>query len=91
MDNLLPCPRCGGQAVVTFSRAASLGLPGYISECALHCPVSYHRFSRSAAIESWNNYARPVTPNVEVTGAARLYRAASVWTAGLCVVCAPTY
>ena len=23
------------------------------------------------------------TPNVEVTGAARLYRAASVWTAGL--------
>ena len=25
----------------------------------------------------------PLTPNVEVTGAARLYRAASVWTAGL--------
>ena len=24
-----------------------------------------------------------VMPNVEVTGAARLYRAASVWTAGL--------
>ena len=24
-----------------------------------------------------------VRPNVEVTGAARLYRAASVWTAGL--------
>ena len=24
-----------------------------------------------------------MTPNVEVTGAARLYRAASVWTAGL--------
>ncbi len=24
-----------------------------------------------------------VVPNVEVTGAARLYRAASVWTAGL--------
>jgi hypothetical protein len=23
--------------------------------------------------------------NVEVTGAARLYRAASVWTAGLCL------
>ena len=25
--------------------------------------------------------------NVEVTGAARLYRAASVWTAGLCICC----
>ena len=25
-------------------------------------------------------------PNVEVTDAARLYRAASVWTAGLCVL-----
>jgi hypothetical protein len=25
-------------------------------------------------------------PNVEVTGAARLYRAASVWTAGLYVI-----
>ncbi|MBE7422324.1 MAG: hypothetical protein HS110_07830 [Zoogloeaceae bacterium] len=29
-----------------------------------------------------------VTPNVEVTGAARLYRAASVWTAGLGLVLA---
>ena len=28
-----------------------------------------------------------LTPNVEVTGAARLYRAASVWTAGLCRIC----
>lgn len=27
-----------------------------------------------------------VTPNVEVTGAARLYRAASVWTAGLGII-----
>ena len=27
-----------------------------------------------------------LTPNVEVTGAARPYRAASVWTAGLAVV-----
>ena len=26
-------------------------------------------------------------PNVEVTGAARLYRAASVWTAGLGIFC----
>jgi hypothetical protein len=25
-------------------------------------------------------------PNVEVTGAARLYRAASVWTAGLEII-----
>ncbi len=25
--------------------------------------------------------------NVEVTGAARLYRAVSVWTAGLCRIC----
>ena len=68
MDKLLPCPRCGRQAVVTFSRAASLGLPGYISECASGCPVSYHRFTRLAAIESWNDYARPVTPNAEMRG-----------------------
>ena len=27
--------------------------------------------------------ASTLTPNVEVTGAARLYRAASEWTAGL--------
>ena len=35
-----------------------------------------------------------MTPNVEVTGAARLYRAASVWTAGLglfAVLPAPTF
>ena len=30
--------------------------------------------------------AMPQTPNVEVTGAARLYRAASAWTAGLAKV-----
>ena len=29
------------------------------------------------------NHARMESPNVKVTGAARLYRAASVWTAGL--------
>ncbi len=30
-----------------------------------------------------NPQYEPARPNVEVTGAARLYRAASVWTAGL--------
>jgi hypothetical protein len=30
-------------------------------------------------------------PNVEVTGASRLYRAASVWTAGLGLLAAPSY
>ena len=35
---------------------------------------------------SYDGHTTPTTPNVEVTGAARLYRAASVWTAGLGVV-----
>jgi hypothetical protein len=44
----------------------------------------FRNFVKSTAISGDDTMVSFInTPNVEVTGAARLYRAASVWTAGL--------
>ena len=70
VGRLLPCPCCGAPASVGFKRNASLGLHGWVSDCTICTDASvFHRFTREAAVESWNNYAsQPVTPNAAVTG-----------------------
>lgn len=64
---LLPCPCCGAPASVGFKRNASLGLHGWVSDCTICTDsASFHRFTRNAAVESWNTYAaQPVTPNAD--------------------------
>ena len=80
-------PMAGSRVVV--ARQVSVGLR--LSVCG---PLAKHRvdlinvgFHRAVALRSMRLKGIPrrrlERPNVEVTGAAQLYRAASVWTAGL--------
>lgn len=70
VGRLIPCPCCGAPASVGFKRNASLGLHGWVSDCTTCTDsASFHRFTRAAAVESWNAYAaQPVTPNAAVSG-----------------------